>query len=111
MRAFPFGASMALRVAVGAMGLSACEGGLGEIEAVRAASTIDQQESTMAADPGRTGFYPDQAALDPATVGSPFFGQLFEATVDGQIYAQPLCANGVLLVATEIGRASCRERV
>jgi len=101
MRALQFGASMALRVGVGALALSACDGGPWEIETVRAASTIDQQESTMAADPGRTGFYPDQPALDPATVGSPFFGQLFEATVDGQIYAQPLCANGVLLVATE----------
>ena len=48
----------------------------------------------MAADLGRTGFYPNQPALDPAVVGSPYFGQLFDATLDGQIYAQPLYANG-----------------
>ncbi|HVX95852.1 MAG TPA: choice-of-anchor D domain-containing protein [Polyangia bacterium] len=57
--------------------------------------------SVMAGDVARTGWYPNQPALDPTVVGSPFFGQIFDANVDGQIYAQPLYAGGVLLVATE----------
>jgi outer membrane protein assembly factor BamB len=87
-----------------APGLGACErvsAGTNGVELVSRAATLDQEESMMSADQGRSGFYPNQPALDPATVGSPYFGQLFDATVDGQIYAQPLYAGGVLFVATE----------
>jgi outer membrane protein assembly factor BamB len=87
-----------------ALALLACDGpppAAPTVERVAAAVGLDQEESIMSADPGRTGFYPNQPALDPATVGSPFFGQLFDAALDGQIYAQPLYANGVVLVATE----------
>jgi len=53
------------------------------------------------ADDLRTGWYPDQAALAPARVSAPDFGQLFDTPIDGQVYAQPLVANGTLLVVTE----------
>ena len=53
------------------------------------------------ADDLRTGWYPSQPALGPASVGAPDWGQLFVTAVDGQIYAQPLLANGVILVVTE----------
>jgi len=49
----------------------------------------------------RTGWYPDQSSLTPQLVSGGTFGQLWNATVDGQVYAQPLLANGTLLVATE----------
>lgn len=49
----------------------------------------------------RTGWYPDQSSLTPQLVSGGTFGQLWSATVDGQVYAQPLLANGTLLVATE----------
>ncbi len=49
----------------------------------------------------RTGWYPNQPALGPGNVGAPDWGQLFVTQLDGQIYAQPLLANGVLLVVTE----------
>jgi Bacterial lectin/Abnormal spindle-like microcephaly-assoc'd, ASPM-SPD-2-Hydin/PQQ-like domain len=49
----------------------------------------------------RTGWYPDQASLTPQLVSGGTFGQLWSAAVDGQVYAQPLLANGTLLVATE----------
>jgi hypothetical protein len=49
----------------------------------------------------RTGWYPDQSSLTPQLVSGGTFGQLWSAAVDGQVYAQPLLANGTLLVATE----------
>ena len=85
-----------------ALGLCGCgQARTAAFEKVVGAATLDEPESMMAADPGRSGFYPNQPALDPATVGSPYFGQLFDTTLDGQIYAQPLYANGVIFVATE----------
>ena len=53
------------------------------------------------ADDLRTGWYPTQPALAPPSVSAPDFGQLFATQLDGQIYAQPLLANGVLFIATE----------
>jgi len=53
------------------------------------------------ADDLRTGWYPNQPALAPGAVGAPDWGQLFVTPLDGQIYAQPLLANGVVLVVTE----------
>jgi outer membrane protein assembly factor BamB len=82
-----------------AFGLLGCDQAPG-VEKVAAAETAEVG-GTMSADSLRTGFYPNQPALDPATVGSPFFGQIFDAALDGQIYAQPLYSNGVLFVATE----------
>src|ERR1700759_1005139 len=65
----------------------------------------------------RTGWDPDEAAITPdplrgAGVGGPAtppqlgsggtFGQLWSASVDGQVYAQPLLSpSGTLVVATE----------
>jgi hypothetical protein len=49
----------------------------------------------------RNGWYPDQAGLAPSTVAGGQFGQLFSASVDGQVYAQPIVSQGTLLVATE----------
>jgi hypothetical protein len=56
---------------------------------------------TNAADALRTGWYGDEDTLSPALVGSQSFGRLFSTAVDGQVYAQPLVANGTLLVVTE----------
>src|SRR3979411_1016 len=58
-------------------------------------------EVTGAADNLRTGWYPDEPALAPSVVGGGHFGKAFEAELTGQIYAQPLVANGTLLVVTE----------
>jgi hypothetical protein len=54
-----------------------------------------------ASDGLRTGWYPDQPALAPARVSAPDFGQLFDTPIDGEVHAQPLVANGRLLVVTE----------
>ncbi len=49
----------------------------------------------------RTGWYPEASSITPQLVGSGTFGQMWSSPVTGQVYAQPLLANGTLLVATE----------
>ncbi len=61
-------------------------------------------EVTGAADNLRSGWYPDEPLLAPSLVTQERFTQLFDKALKGQIYAQPLVANGVLLVATEGNR-------
>ncbi len=56
---------------------------------------------TNAGDDLRTGWYPESSSLTPQLVSGGTFGQLWSANVEGQVYAQPLLANGTLLVATE----------
>ncbi|HWZ88580.1 MAG TPA: PQQ-binding-like beta-propeller repeat protein, partial [Polyangiaceae bacterium] len=60
---------------------------------------------TQAADESRTGWFPDQPSLDPATVGGPNFKRLFKTalplTPGEQVLAQPLVYGGKVLVATE----------
>ncbi len=64
-------------------------------------SSAQTNKATYASDDKRTGWYADQPLLDPATVGSSEFGKIFDTTITGQVYAQPLVSNGVLFVATE----------
>jgi hypothetical protein len=56
---------------------------------------------TNSADDLRTGWYPNNALLTPQLVSGGSFGKLWSASLEGQITAQPLLANGTLLVATE----------
>lgn len=56
---------------------------------------------TYGHDSMRTGWYPDQPALTPGLVSGGSFGKLWQTQVNGQVYAQPLVFNGVLLVVTE----------
>ncbi len=56
---------------------------------------------TNSGDDLRTGWYPNQPTLTPQLVSGGTFGQLWSTPVSGQVYAQPLLANGTLLVATE----------
>ncbi len=58
-------------------------------------------EVTASQDNLRTGWDPHEPGLSPATVAGPTFGQLFDARLSGQIYAQPVIAGHVLIVATE----------
>jgi outer membrane protein assembly factor BamB len=58
-------------------------------------------EVTGAADDLRTGWYPDEPSLTPALLSGGGFKQVFKDSLQGQIYAQPLTANGTLLVVTE----------
>ncbi|HEY1908697.1 MAG TPA: choice-of-anchor D domain-containing protein [Myxococcaceae bacterium] len=85
------------------MALSACGSSIPGAEPSRPA--VGSARAALgigsSADDLRTGWYPTQPALAPPSVSAPDFGQLFVSQLDGQIYAQPLLANGVLFVATE----------
>ncbi|HEV2973505.1 MAG TPA: choice-of-anchor D domain-containing protein [Solirubrobacteraceae bacterium] len=56
---------------------------------------------TNAGDDLRTGWYPESSSITPQLVSGGSFGEMWSANVEGQVYAQPLLANGTLLVATE----------
>jgi Abnormal spindle-like microcephaly-assoc'd, ASPM-SPD-2-Hydin/PQQ-like domain len=56
---------------------------------------------TNSGDDLRTGWYPNESSISPQLVSGGTFGQLWSTPVSGQVYAQPLLANGALLVATE----------
>jgi outer membrane protein assembly factor BamB len=64
-------------------------------------STSASGEVTGAADNLRTGWYPDEPSLAPASVTPSTFGQAFKTQLKGAIMGQPLIANGTLLVVTE----------
>ncbi len=49
----------------------------------------------------RTGWYPDEPSLAPAQIKEGSFRKVFNTQVEGQVYAQPLIADGTLLVVTE----------
>jgi hypothetical protein len=60
---------------------------------------------TQAADVTRTGWFPDQPLLDPATVGSGNFKRIFKTQLQPgltqQVLAEPLVVGGQVLVVTE----------
>jgi hypothetical protein len=58
-------------------------------------------EATNSGENLRTGWYPEASSITPELVSGGSFGQLWSAPVEGQVYAQPLLADGTLLVATE----------
>jgi HYDIN/CFA65/VesB family protein/ASPM-SPD-2-Hydin domain-containing protein/putative pyrroloquinoline-quinone-binding quinoprotein len=60
---------------------------------------------TNSGDDLRTGWYPEASTITPQLVSGGSFGRLWSAPVEGQVYAQPLLANGTLLVATEADKA------
>src|SRR4051794_5699460 len=61
--------------------------------------------TTISVDTLRTGWDADEPNLAPSDVSAPDFGQLFNTKLDGQIYAQPVIANGTLLAVTEKNKA------
>src|ERR1035437_1071898 len=69
------------------------------------AGTAAAEGVTGAADDLRTGWYADEPALTPAAVTGGGFQRVFKASLQGQIYAQPLTADGTLLVVPEDERA------
>jgi hypothetical protein len=60
---------------------------------------------TAQADETRSGWYPNQAGLDPALVGGPTFGRLFKTLLPlaakEQVFAQPLVVGNTVFIVTE----------
>jgi hypothetical protein len=56
---------------------------------------------TISVDTLRTGWDASEPSLAPSAVSASDFGRLFGAHLDGQIYAQPVVAHGVVVAATE----------
>ncbi|HWX96416.1 MAG TPA: choice-of-anchor D domain-containing protein [Solirubrobacteraceae bacterium] len=69
--------------------------------ALASAGQVLGEGVTNAGDDLRDGWYPEQSSLTPQLVSGGTFGQLWSATVEGSVYAQPLLYNGTLLVVTE----------
>ena len=87
-------------------GLSAAVGTVpaGAATAARAGAAvtaIPKDEGTASQDLLRTGWDPNEPTLTPAVVNGPTFGQIFSASVKGQVYAQPLVIGNTVIVATE----------
>ncbi|MDQ1508525.1 MAG: hypothetical protein QOG50_369, partial [Actinomycetota bacterium] len=75
--------------------------GLVAIPVVRLEGRAAADTLTSGAGPSRFSWYPNQPALAPSAINDNEFGQLFSATLDGQVYAQPLVSQGTLLAVTE----------
>jgi len=69
--------------------------------ASKVSSQLSLTSVTQAGDERRSGWYPNQPLLAPATVKGASFGKLFSTPISGQVYAQPLVSGDVLFVATE----------
>ena len=66
-------------------------------------TTAKADEGTISFDNMRDGWDPAETTgtLTPSTLLSGSFGELFATHVDGEVYAQPIIADGMLIVATE----------
>jgi iron transport multicopper oxidase len=71
------------------------------LAALASAGQVLAEGITNSGDDLRDGWYPEQSSLTPQLVSGGTFGQLWSASVEGSVYAQPLLYNGTLLVATE----------
>jgi len=92
--------SLGILVAVAVVLLSATV--VGAISAPSASAANSPTDgATRGGDNLRTGWYPDQAGLNPGVVKGGAFGRLFDTKVNGSVYGQPLLDDGQLLVNTE----------
>jgi hypothetical protein len=59
---------------------------------------------TYGGGPAAGGWYGDEAGLTPALLTGGTFGQLWSASVDGQVYAQPLVDGNTVIATTEANK-------
>ena len=88
-----------------AVSVGCSQNGAEPIESQRGSLVTANNTITQAADETRTGWFPNQPLLDPATVGSGNFKRLFKTELQPglsqQVLAQPLVLGSQVLVATE----------
>ena len=72
--------------------------------ALFAAASAQASGITNSSEDLRTGWYPSESTITPGLVSGGTFGQEWSASVEGQVYAQPLLDENTLLVATEKNR-------
>src|SRR6478735_9525813 len=98
------GAALVALALASCFGPVACSSDPGLAEdgaAAQSSEALSSPNVTEGSDDLRTGFYGNQPRLSPSIVTGGTFGQLFSATVNGQVYAQPLVSQGTLLIVTE----------
>ncbi|MET7424854.1 choice-of-anchor D domain-containing protein [Dactylosporangium sp. NPDC005555] len=69
--------------------------------AVAVPAPAQADATTISVDNLRTGWDSNEPGLAPSAVSASDFGQLYSATVNGQVYATPIVAAGTLITATE----------
>ncbi|MEO6822277.1 MAG: choice-of-anchor D domain-containing protein, partial [Candidatus Nanopelagicales bacterium] len=87
-----------LRTALLAVAAMACLVGLLPLAVAR---PVRADETTISTDNLRTGWDQAEPGLAPSSVQSSDFGRLFNTTVSGSVYGQPLVSGPTLLVTTE----------
>jgi hypothetical protein len=80
---------------------AACSSPRSESTSTSSAIGVHVAATTGGGDNLRTGWYADQPGLSPQIVGGNTFGRMFSTAINGQVYAQPLVAEGTLFIATE----------
>src|SRR6188768_3474811 len=93
--------ALAITSCFGPAACSSYSGPAGEGEVAHSSEALSTTSVTEAGDDLRSGFYGNQPRLSPSIVTGGTFGQLFSASVNGQVYAQPLVSQGTLLIVTE----------
>ncbi|QWF78968.1 choice-of-anchor D domain-containing protein [Amycolatopsis sp. CA-230715] len=73
----------------------------GTLTGFSSARTESVEDPTAAGNNLRTGWDADEPGLSPGQVSTADFGQIFATGVDGQVYAQPIVADGTVVAATE----------
>jgi hypothetical protein len=84
---------------------SLCLAVIAALAALAAPGVAAADDTTSGYTSLRTGWDPNEPGLVPSQVSASDFGRLFTTQLEGQIYAQPIVAAGVVIAVTEANRA------
>src|SRR5262245_49296345 len=93
-----FSASLRVRRLVPALAVVLMSCSQNELDSLKTGLVTANNTITQAGDEARTGWYPDQPLLDPATVGSSNFGRRWKTQLEPgfsqRVMGQPLVVGG-----------------